>query len=144
MAREVAAIIGSGTLPYTRQILPSGQRGSEAAGVAEGVRTGLQVMVANWEDQQSVDAFAVSGVSIGTTPVKIWGPGINPLPRQRSVTMFNDGPTELFVGPNSTAVIAPSGFNVPAETALTLPLLWNVEIWARAGAGGAQIRFIAY
>jgi hypothetical protein len=143
MAREVAAIIGSGTIPYTRQILPSGQRGSDSTGTAEGVRTGTQVMVANWEDHLSVDAFAVSGVSIGITPIQVWGPGINPLPRQRTVTMFNDGPGELFIGPNSTAVIAPSGFNVPAETALTLPLMWNVQIWARS-ASTSSIRFIAY
>lgn len=143
MAREVAAIIGSGTLPYTRQILPSGQRGSDSSGEAEGVRTGLQIMVANYEDLQSVDAFAVSGVSIGPTPVLVWGPGINPLPRQRTVTLFNDGPGELFIGPNSTAVISPSGFNIPAESSLVLPLLWNVQIWARS-ATTTQIRFLAY
>lgn len=141
MAREVFAIIGSGTLPFTRQILPSGQRGTEPTG--EGIRGGTQVMVANWEDNLSVDAFAVSGVSIGVTPVLVWGPGINPLPRQRSVTLFNDGPGELFVGPNSTSVISPSGFNIAAETSLTLPLLWNVQIWARS-ASTSQIRFIAY
>jgi hypothetical protein len=143
MTNIVAAMVGSGTGPFVRAILPSGQRGSDNTGLAAGVRTGIQVMVANWEDQQSVDAFAVSGVSIGVTPIQIWGPGINSLPRQRSVTLFNDGPAEAFIGPSSTAVIAPSGFNIVAETAITLPLLHNVQVWARS-AGTSQIRILAY
>jgi hypothetical protein len=141
MSREVAAILGSGTVPFVYGILPPSQRGSQSG--AEGVRVGLQVMVANPEDQISVDAFAVSGVSIGVTPVKIWGPGINSLPRQRSVTLFNDGPSEAFIGPNSTSVIAPSGHNIVAETSLALPFMHNVQIWARS-AGTSQIRILAY
>lgn len=143
MTNVVAAQVGSGTIPFVRAILPSGQRGSENTGMGAGIRTGIQVMIGNPEDSLSVDAFAVSGVSIGATPIQIWGPGINSLPRQRAVTMFNDGPAEVFIGPNSTAVIAPSGFNVVAETSITLPLMHNVQVWARS-AGTSQIRIIAY
>lgn len=141
MSIQSAATIGSGTLPFTTQILPPSQRGQVSG--ARGERVGTNVIVVNPEDQIAVDAFAVSGVSIGITPVQIWGPGINPLPRQRSITLFNDGPNEAFIGPNSTAVIAPSGFNLTAETTLTLPFLHNVQIWARS-AGTSQIRFLSY
>lgn len=141
MTNIVAAQIGSGTIPFVRGILPSSQRGIEPNG--EGVRTGIQVLVANPEDQIAVDAFAVSGVSIGVTPVKIWDANINPLPRQRSVSLFNDGPNEAFIGQTSTAVISPSGYNITAETSLLLPFMKNVEIWARS-AGTSQIRIIAW
>lgn len=148
MTSIVASIIGSGTLPYTRGILPASQRGNQSNG--EGVRTGTQVVLANPEDLNSVDAFAVSGVSIGATPVKIWGPGINSLPRQRGVTIKNQGPGSVYIGPRSTSVIAPSGFqiNPPASsnaaTEVTLPLLWNVDVWARADGAGASVTIIAY
>lgn len=151
MTKEVASIIGSGTLPYTRGILPESQRGNEPTG--EGVRTGIQVMVGNPEDAIAVDAFATSGVSIGAIPVKIWGPNINSLPRQRFIRIHNDGPGQLFIGPNPTSVIAPSGMHVHFQTAsaagplqaIDLPFLHNVEIWGRAlGAGGCEIRILAY
>jgi hypothetical protein len=117
---------------------------------AEGVRTGAQVVVANPEDMVAVDAFAVSGVSLAGTPVRIWGPGINSLPRQRSVTIKNQGPGSVYIGPNSTAVIAPSGFQINPPTAnntfneVTLPFLSNIDIWARADGGGASITILAY
>ena len=149
MSREVAAIIGSGTIPYTRGILLPAQRGSQSG--AEGVRVGLQVMVGNPEDLLAVDAFAVSGISFGVVPVLIWSPNTNPLPRQRSITLQNVGPNDAFIGQNSTAVIEPSGFRIygPAAAAngslsrITLPLLRNVEIWARS-TGTSQIQFLAY
>jgi len=144
---QVAAIIGSGTIPYTRGILPTSQRGNEPLG--EGVRVGQQVMVGNPEDLLAVDAFAVSGVSIGPVPVKIWGPELNSLPRQRSVRLHNQGPGPVFIGPTSTSVIAPSGFEIMAPTVagstVELPLLLNVSIWARCSvAGGASITILAY
>lgn len=149
MTQNVAAIIGSGTTPFTRGILPASQRGAQAAG--EGVRVGQQVMVANPEDLNSVDAFAVSGVSFGVTPVLIWSYNINPLPRQRTIILENIGPNDAFIGPNSTSVIAPSGFQIygPAAAAneslsrIELPFLRNVEIWARS-TGTSQIRILAY
>lgn len=141
MSLQSASTIGSGTLPFTTQILPPASRGQVAG--SRGERFGTNVVVINPEDQIAVDAFAVSGVAIGVTPVKIWDGNINPLPRQRSITLFNDGPSEAFIGQSSTAVIAPSGFNIVAETALQLPFLKNVEIWARS-AGTSQIRILAY
>lgn len=148
-APMVATQVGSGTLPYTRGILPVAQRGNEPLG--EGVRVGLQVVVANPEDMIAVDAFAVSGVSIGTVPVKIWDANINPLPRQRILVLENIGPNDAFIGPNSTSVIAPSGFQVygPAAAAneslsrIELPFLKNVEVWARS-TGTSQLRILAY
>lgn len=147
MAQLVASDIGSGTLRYTRGILPPAQRGNEPAG--EGMRTGLQVVVANPEDMIAVDAFAVSGVSFGVTPVKIWGPHTNPLPRQRSLVLSNIGPGDAFIGQSSTSVITPSGFQLPAPAAgteslsrITLPVLHNVDIWARS-ASTSQVRILA-
>jgi hypothetical protein len=147
MTFQTPAIIGSGTLPYTRGILPAAQRGNQSNG--EGVRVGTQVMIANPEDLNSVDAFAVSGVSLGATPVRIWGPGINPLPRQREIRIKNQGPGSVYIGQNSTSVIAPSGYHINAPTAntfpsITLPFLWNVDIWARADGAGASVTIIAY
>jgi len=148
MTYIVAAQIGSGTLPYTRQILPSSQRGNQVG--SEGVRTGTQVMVGNPEDLSSVDAFAVSGVSLGATPVRIWGPNINSLPRQKTVILYNQGPGSVYIGPNSTAVISPSGYQINPPAAnntfnkVELPFLWNVDIWARADGAGASIAIMAY
>lgn len=145
MGQQVAAQVGSGTIPFVRGILPASQRGNQAAG--EGLRTGMQVVIANPEDFNSVDAFAVSGVSIGATPVQIWGPGINPLPRQRSVIVQNAGPGNLFIGPDSTSVIAPSGMQIRItagfEHFLTLPFLHNVQIWARSDTT-TQVQILAY
>lgn len=145
MTSIVAAIIGSGTLPYVRGILPASQRGNQSNG--EGVRTGTQVMVANPEDLNSVDAFAVSGVSIGVVPVQIWGPGFNSLPRQRMVIVQNAGPGSLFIGPDSTSVIAPSGMQLRItagfEHMLSLPFMHNVQIWARSDTT-TQVQLLAY
>jgi len=148
MTSIVASIVGSGTLPFTRAILPPSQRGTQLG--SEGVRTGMQVMIGNPEDMTSVDAFAVSGVSLAGTPVRIWGPGISSLPRQREVMIKNQGPGSVYIGPNSTAVIAPSGFQINPPTAnntfneVKLPFLCNVDIWARADGAGASVTIIAY
>lgn len=150
MTSIVAAQVGSGTVPFVRGILPASQRGNQSNG--EGVRTGMQVMVGNPEDLNSVDTFAVSGISIGATPVQIWGPEMNSLPRQREVTIHNQGPGSIYIGPNSTSVISPSGFHIhpPESTArintltqITLPLLHNVSVWARADGAGASITILA-
>jgi hypothetical protein len=142
MSIQSASTIGSGTLLFTTQILPSSQRGQIAG--ALGQRVGTNVVVINPEDQIAVDAFAVSGVSITTTPTRVWGPGINSLPRQRDVRLQNLGPGSVYIGPTSTAVIAPSGFRVAINTTIDLPLLYNVDVWARADGGGASITIIAY
>lgn len=148
MGSTVVSHIGSGTLPSTRGILPPSQRGTQTNG--EGVRVGTQVVVANPEDFNSVDAFAVSGVSLASTPVRIWGPGINSLPRQTAVIIKNQGPGSVYIGPNSTAVISPSGYQINPPTAnntfneVKLPFLWNVDVWARADGAGASVTIIAY
>lgn len=148
MSVQSSSTIGSGTLPFTTQILPPTGRGQVSG--ARGDRWGTNVVVINPEDQIAVDAFAVSGVSFGVTPVKIWDANINPLPRQRMITLVNIGPGDAFIGQSSTAVIAPSGFVIPAPAAATeslsrldLPFMRNVEIWARS-TSTSQIRIIAY
>lgn len=142
MSIQSAATIGSGTLPFVTQILPPAARGQVAN--ARGERFGTNVVVVNPEDQIAVDAFAVSGVSITSTPVRVWGPGINSLPRQREVRLQNLGPGSIYLGPSSTAVISPSGFRVAAASTINLPFLYNVDVWARADGGGASITIIAY
>ena len=141
MSVQSSAAIGSGTIPFVTQILPPSQRGQQSAG--RGERYGTNVVVINPEDQIAVDAFAVSGVSFGVVPVKIWDPNSNPLPRQRSITLLNDGPGVAYIGQSSTAVIAPSGFSLPVAGSLTLPFLKNVQIWARS-ISTSQVRFLAY
>ena len=148
MSFNVSTVIGSGTIPFTRGILPPSQRGSQTGG--EGVRTGAQVVLANPEDLNSVDAFATSGVSIGTIPVQIWGPTINYLlPRQRTLMLQNLGPGQLFIGPNSQSVIAPSGMQLttiavsPPGAKIVLPLLHNVEVWGRSDIP-TEIQILAY
>lgn len=148
MAREVFAQIGSGTLPFTTSILPPAQRGTEAD--AQGHRGGTQVMIGNPEDMLAVDAFAVSGITIGTTPIEIVNPAFNPLPRTRQVIIQNlDGTNDVFIGHKSTdlplegfqlSAVAAANGNSPSQ--VTLPLLHNVSVWAAASAGSVQVRMI--
>jgi len=140
MTDRVAAIVGSGTLPFTRGILSPDQRGSEANG--EGVRTGLQTMVANPEDLNSVDAFGIRNVDVGTSATLIVGPNDNPLPRQRGVIIRNTGTDDVFIGPTD-GVTAATGFAIPADGQVELPLLHNVEIWGIAAAT-RDIRVLIY
>jgi hypothetical protein len=109
-APQVAAQIGSGTLPYTYGILPPDERGSETDG--GGVRLGLQVMVANPEDSVAVDAFVASGVTVGTTAVEVLGPGINPLPRCRLVEFQNDGNNPILIS-HTSSFVDDDAFEVP-------------------------------
>ena len=149
MSINVSATIGSGTLPFTRSILSAAQRGFEPLG--EGNRFGQQVVVANPEDLNSVDAFATSGISVSTGLTLIWGPHTNPLPRQRTITIRNTGPDSLYIGNNANAIIAPSGLEVTFASTpgagslgeITLPFLHNVEVWARS-TGLSQITILAY
>jgi len=145
MTREVASVVGSGTLPYTRGILPASQRGNEATG--EGVRTGIQVMVGNPEDAIAVDAWAASGVVIGTTPVQIFGPNINTLPRTRLVILQNLGGQDLIIAPTEAGATVADGFTLPTpaagvESRIELPLLHNNEIWARSAATTTTVKLV--
>lgn len=138
--RDVSAIIGSGTLPFTRAILPADQRGNEPLG--EGVRTGIQVLVANPEDLNSVDAFGIRDVDVGTSATLIVGPNDNPLPRQRTVIIRNEGADDVFIGPTD-AVTTDTGFAIPANGQIELPLMHNVEVWGIAGAT-RDVRVLIY
>lgn len=148
MAHEVSATIGSGTVNQVRGILPPDQRGAIAG--ARGDRTGTQVMIGNPEDLVSVDAFAVSGITVGTTPVEIVNPGENPLPRTRQVTIQNlDATNDVFISHKSTDVpiegfqLNAVGTNDPnASNRVTIPLMHNVSVWAASSGGTANIRMI--
>lgn len=147
MTREVAAIVGSGTTPFTRGILSPSQRGSQSG--AEGVRTGLQVMVGNPEDLVAVDAFAVSGIAVGTTPLKIFDKNSSPLPRTRMIRVQNATDSSTVTIANRASKI-PEGFalvNAGANTPrayIDLPVLDAVEIWATGSAAATQIRMLLF
>lgn len=143
----VASQIGSGTLPYTYGILPSSQRGNEPLG--QGIRHGQQVMIGNPEDLVAVDAFAASGITVGTTPVEIVGPNNNPLPRCRQIILQNTGANEVYISHNPTFPLVdsfelPVGGTAGANRRITLPLLHNVSIWARADTGTSVIRLLIF
>jgi len=140
MAYDVAADIGSGTLPYTRNILTPAQRGSNANG--EGWRTGHQVMIANPEDLNSVDAFGIRNVSVTGTATLIVGPNDNPLPRCRTVIIRNVGTGDVHIGPDSSVAVG-TGFELAANTQIELPFLHNVEVWGISG-GSEDVRVLIY
>ena len=148
MAREASALIGSGTVDRTRNILTPAQRGTNANSLG-GYRTGTQVVLANPEDINSVDAFATSGVPITSSAVEVIGPHINPLSRCRTIVLENTGAADVLIG-NSASFQDPEGFILSTEgtagrqTRIELPLMHNVSIWARTAAGTSNIRFIVY
>lgn len=145
MTKEVAAVVGSGTIPYTRGILSASQRGNEPLG--EGVRTGIQVMIGNPEDVIAVDAWAASGVVVGVTPVQIFGPNINSLPRTRLVILQNLGSQDLIIAPTAAGATVADGFTLPTpaagvESRIELPLLHNNEIWARSASATTTVKLV--
>lgn len=152
MTDQVFSIIGSGTIPFTRGILPASQRGVEPDG--EGLRRGIQVILANPEDLNSVDAIATSGVTIGTTPVQIAGPGVTPLPRIRGVRIFNASSSStagnvLWIGPQQDFNFISEGIPLFGSAAghivsMDLPILHNVPVWARSAANSIPIRMLYY
>ena len=145
MTNLVASIIGSGTAEQTRAILPAAQRGKEPLG--QGVRTGIQVMIGNPEDSIAVDAWAASGVVVGVTPVQIFGPNINTLPRTRLVVVQNLGGQDLIIAPTEAGATVADGFTVMtpaagAESRVELPLLHNNEIWARSASATTTVKLV--
>ena len=147
MSDRVATIIGSGTVPFTRAILPLDQRGSQAG--SEGVRTGLQVVVANPEDLTSVDAFAASGITVGTNAVAIIGPTTNPLPRCREVILQNTGAAPVYIShkPSFTTQDSfelPIGGTAGVNRRVALPILHNVTVYARTASGSSSVRLLIY
>jgi len=145
MTNIVQTIIGSGTLPATRGILSVSQRGNEPNG--QGVRTGIQTILANPEDLVAVDAWAASGVSVGTGVVQIFGPHTNPLPRTRLVVIQNLGGQDLIIAPTEAGATVADGFTLPTpaagvESRIELPLLHNNEIWARSASATTTVKLI--
>lgn len=147
MANQSSSAIASGTIEFTRQILPASQRGTEPNG--RGERYGTNVVVINPEDMLSVDAFAASGITVGTTPLEIVGPLNNPLPRMREVVIENTGGQDLFISHHPNVELLDS-FVLPAEgtagtsTRVTLPVLHNVSVYARTSTGTTQVRLLIY
>lgn len=136
----VAATIGSGTLVQTRAILPAIQRGSEPLG--EGLRVGTQVMVGNFEDNLSVDAFGIRNVAVTSTATLIMSANINPLPRQRMIIIRNVGAGDVHIGP-SAGVLTSTGFELATNTQIELPFMHNVEVWGISG-GSEDVRVLVY
>lgn len=144
MTERVAAIVGSGTIPFTRGILPALQRGNESIG--EGVRTGIQVMVGNPEDLVAVDAFAASGITVGTSVVEAVGPNTNPLPRCRAIELQNTGSNPILISHRSSFT-DDDAFQLPAAAAgisrrVEIPILHNVSVYARAVGGSSTLRML--
>lgn len=148
MSRELSAIVGSGTVPFVRGILEHNVRGATSGGL--GVRTGTQVMVGNPEDLLAVDAFASSGVSVPTgTPLMIVGPTNNPLPRCRQIMLENVGSNPVFISHKASFTnedawqLSATSVN-GAQSVLTLPLLHNNCIYARATGGAGLVRILIF
>jgi hypothetical protein len=146
MTEKVAAIVGSGTVPYVRGILPELQRGIEDDG--EGIRTGIQMMVGNPEDLLAVDAFAASGVTVGTTAIEVLSPGTNPLPRSRQVIIENIGSNEVYIS-HKDVFTTLDAFELSEGVAgennrVTLPVLHNVSIWAKTDTGTSTVRLLIF
>jgi len=147
MSREVAAIVGSGTAPFVYGILPPSQRGSQSG--AEGVRVGIQMMVGNPEDIVSVDAFASSGIAVGTTPIKIFGANQSPLPRARQVMIENASDSSTLLVAHTQSKVVSEGWQLVNGTAaprafVTLPIMAGVDIWAAASTGSVQVRILIF
>jgi hypothetical protein len=148
MSREVASDIGSGTIPYTRAILSPAQRGSTSG--AGGTRTGIQVMVGNPEDMVAVDAFASSGIAVGTAPIKIFGSSQSPLPRARKVVVENASDSSTLLISHAASKVVSEGFqltNAGAGTpraSVELPILGGTDVWAAALSGTVQVRILIF
>jgi hypothetical protein len=145
MTSIVAAIVGSGTLPYTRGILPASQRGNQSNG--EGVRTGTQVILANPEDLNSVDAFAASGITVGTSAVEVLAFNNNPLPRCGNVIVKNGGSSVVLLSHKQNFTDTegfPLAANGTTGDTVSIPVLKNVSIWARCASGSTNIKLLIY
>jgi hypothetical protein len=137
--------VGSGTLPFTRSILPEAQRGVEVG--SEGIRHGAQVIMANPEDLVAVDAFAASGIVVGTSEVEIISPNTNPLPRCREIIIENVGAADVYLS-HLPGFVTDLGFELATEgtagrdSRIRLPLLHNVTVYGKTASGSSSIRLI--
>lgn len=167
MAREQAAVLGSGSIPYLNPILHTSLGGTAnelpvgpGPGQGRGVRTGTNVAISNPEDLNSVPAFASSGVTVQTTPTQIWAPDVHEagvLRRRRTIRIQNLGSNDVYVGhaPDVTVGITQSaGWQVPSvnvggsvsndQNTLELPLMGGVSIYAIADGGTSDVRILVY
>ncbi len=161
MPREVATLMGSGTIPYTLGILHTTLGGtltqSLSAGASDGrgVRTAVQVAVANPEDIVSVPAIRSSGITVGTSPVNILNQVSHDilLKRGRMVEIINLGPGNVAIGGTSavtTTLQGESGFFLIAPTAgvvppqrVKIPIMNGCDVWAVASAA-SDVRMLVY
>jgi hypothetical protein len=144
MAYESSTSVGSGTLPFTTQILSTEQRGQNDEACGE--RRGTNVVVINPEDVVAVDAVATSGVVVSTTAVELIAPNINPLPRSREVVLENTGGQALLIGHFADFADA-EAFELATSAPnnrITLPLLHNVSLFGRTATGTTTVKFIVY
>lgn len=139
--RESAAVIGSGTVPLTRPILPVDQRGGNNDG--RGERGGLNVVVINPEDLLSAETWATSTVSVTTSATLILGPANNPLPRNRKVIVKNQGTNAVTISPTPT-IVAGTGWTLEQNEERELELMWGASIYGIAAAGTSNVDFIVY
>lgn len=147
MSKEVAALIGSGTVLYTYGILDPTVRGFQSG--AEGVRVGTQVIIANPEDLLAVDAFAASGISVSTVATEIIGPYNNPLPRSRSIIVENTGNADVYLSHKASFTTQDAFELSPEGTAgrssrVELPLLHNVSMYAKTASGSTTVRLLIF
>jgi hypothetical protein len=137
-------VVGSGTkIPATAVIIPSGERGIGGDDVRL-ERYGRNVTVTNFEDL-SGEAWAASGITVGTTAVEIFGPHLNPLPRSTKVIVKNLGAANVFIS-HQAAFTDEDCFTLEAAgnagDQVELPLLHNVSIYARSSSGSQSVRLI--
>jgi len=163
MSREVPTLMGSGTLPYTYQILHTTLGGTATdtlttnACQGKGIRTGTQVAISNPEDIVAAPAIRASGITVGTTAINVVNQIMHDaiLKRGRMIMIENLGPGHIYIGgtPNVSASIfgGEPGFQIDIPTNavvpkqfLELPLLNGAEIWAVSDAANTEIRFLFY
>ena len=161
MPRDVASLMGSGTIPYTLGILHTTLGGtlggSLAAGASDGrgIRTGTQVAISNPEDIVSVPAIRASGITVGTSPVNILNQISHDvlLKRGRMVEIINLGPGNVAIGGTSSVtiglagesgffLIAPTAGQVPPQS-VKLPIMNGCDVWAIASAA-SDVRMLVY
>ena len=161
MGRDVSAVMGSGTVPYTYGILHTSLGGnvggtapSQGANEGRGIRTGAQVVVANPEDLVAVPAIRASGITVGTLAVNILNQNIRDtiLKRGRMAVIENLGPGDVYIGGTSsvtTGLAGESGFKLLAPATniepqrIELPIMNGCDVWAIASAA-ADVRILLY
>lgn len=158
MAREEAAILGSGTIPFMPPILHTSLGGThttlpaDGPAAGKGVRMGSQVVVSNHEDFHSAPSFMVSGVNVGTAAVQVWAPDLHEalLRRRRSIVVQNQGPGEVYVGHNSSvgSGVTQPGFLLEAAPAggseIELPIMGGASVWAVSNAEASTVVVLVY